>query len=42
MAKEVAMNENIRAFLYGSMILAAALLPPIISLIEQIKKLGGA
>jgi hypothetical protein len=42
MAKEVVMNENVRAFLYGSLILTAALLPPMISLIELIRKFGGA
>jgi hypothetical protein len=41
-AKEVAMNENVRALLYGSLILTAALLPPMISLIDLIKKFGGA
>jgi len=40
-AKEVAMNENVRAILYGSLILAVALLPPMISLIELIRKFSG-
>jgi len=34
-AKEVAMNETFRAFLYGIMILATALIPPVISLMEK-------
>ena len=36
------MNENVRAILYGSLILTAALLPPMVSLIELINKAGGA
>lgn len=35
------MNANIRAFLYGTLILVAALIPPTISLIELIRKFGG-
>ena len=35
-AKEAAMSETIRAFLYGVMILVTALIPPVISLMQQI------
>jgi len=34
-AKEAAMNETIRAFLYGALILATALIPPVISLMQK-------
>lgn len=37
-AKEAAMNETIRAFLYGVMILATALIPPVISLMQQFSR----
>jgi hypothetical protein len=37
-AKEVTMNETLRASLYGILIPTAALLPPVISLIELIAK----
>jgi hypothetical protein len=40
-AKEVTMNANIRAFLYGALILVAALIPPMISLVDLIRKFGG-
>ena len=33
------MNENIRAFLYGALILVAALIPPVVSAIQLF---GGA
>jgi hypothetical protein len=39
MVKEVAMSKTFSAFLYGILILAAALIPPVISAIEQF---GGA
>lgn len=32
------MNENVRAFLYGTLILLAALIPPMISLVDLIVK----
>jgi hypothetical protein len=41
-AKEVVMDETLRAFLYGILILAAALIPPVISLIELIAKVGSS
>ncbi len=41
-AKEVMMNETLRAFLYGIFILAAALIPPVISLIELFAKVGSS
>jgi hypothetical protein len=34
------MYGTLRAFLYGILILAAALIPPVISLIELIAKVG--
>jgi hypothetical protein len=40
--KEVTMNETIRAFLYGLLILAAALIPPTLSVIDMIEKLVGS
>jgi len=40
--KEVTMNETIRAFLYGLLILAAALIPPTLSVIDMIVKLVGS
>ena len=40
-AKEVTMDENIGAFLYGTLILVAALIPPMISLIDSIEKYVG-
>jgi hypothetical protein len=39
---EVTMNETFRAFLYGILILAAALIPPVISLIDVLGKLAGS
>jgi hypothetical protein len=36
------MNETLRAFLYGILILAAALIPPMISLVELIAKVGSS
>jgi uncharacterized membrane protein len=36
--KGVAMNETFRAFLYGILILAAALIPPTLSVIDMIEK----
>jgi hypothetical protein len=41
-AKEVAMNETFRAFLYGILILASALIPPTLSVIDMIEKLVGS
>jgi len=35
MVKEVTMSKTFSAFLYGILILAAALIPPVISAIEQ-------
>ncbi len=35
MVKEVTMRETFRAFLIGILILAAALIPPVISAMEQ-------
>jgi hypothetical protein len=35
------MTQNVRAFLYGIFILAAALIPLVISLIDWIEKSGG-
>ena len=40
--KEVTMNDTLRAFLYGSLILTAALIPPILSVIDLIEKLVGS
>jgi hypothetical protein len=34
------MNANIRAFLYGTLILVAALIPPMVSLVDLIRKFG--
>lgn len=39
-AKEVTMNETFRAFVYGILILAAALIPPVISLLDLTVKYG--
>jgi len=39
MVKEVTMSETFRVFLIGILILAAALIPPVISAMEQF---GGA
>jgi hypothetical protein len=36
------MNETFRAFLYGILILTAALIPPAISIIKLIEKLVGS
>jgi hypothetical protein len=36
-AKEAAMIYTIRAFLYGVLILVSALIPPVVSLMQQIK-----
>jgi hypothetical protein len=36
-AKEAAMIDTIRAFLYGVLILVAALIPPVVSLMQQFK-----
>jgi hypothetical protein len=36
------MDETFRAFVYGILILAVALIPPVISLIELIAKLGSS
>ena len=36
------MNRTDRAFLYGILILAAALIPPVISLIELIAKVASS
>jgi len=40
--KEVTMNDTIRAFLYGLLILTAALIPPTLSVIDLIEKLVGS
>lgn len=36
-AKEAAMIDTIRAFLYGILILVTALIPPVVSLMQQFK-----
>ncbi len=36
------MNETFRAFLYGILILAAALIPPTLSVIDMIAKTVGS
>jgi hypothetical protein len=36
-AKETAMIDTIRAFLYGVLILITALIPPVVSLMQQFK-----
>jgi hypothetical protein len=36
-AKEAAMIDTIRAFLYGVLILVAALIPPVVSLVQQFR-----
>ena len=40
--KEVTMNDTFRAFLYGLLILTAALIPPTLSVIDLIEKLVGS
>jgi hypothetical protein len=40
--KRLAMNETFRAFLYGILILAAALIPPTLSVIDMIEKIVGS
>jgi hypothetical protein len=36
-AKEAAMIDTFRAFLYGVLILVSALIPPVVSVIQQLK-----
>jgi len=40
--KEVTMNATFRAFLYGLLILTAALIPPTISVVKLIENLVGS